>query len=226
MGINGGVAVLDIYLVRHGTTKWNKEGIWQGQRDVELDEEGVSQAQATSERFKNVEVDGIYSSVLKRAVRTAEIINQYHNLSIEKDPDLNECNIGAWDGKKLDEILLNYKEELEYWHKDIWAMVDGVEALGDVQRRAVNALKRIVKKHKMGDKIIVVAHGLAIRTIISWILNIPLNQHTSFRVDNTSVSHVVYEGNYKYILASLNETWHLEYYGLRTYLTPEEKEID
>jgi probable phosphoglycerate mutase len=226
MGIIGGVLVLDIYLVRHGATLWNKMGIWQGQRDVELDEEGISQAKATAERFKNMEIDGMYTSVLQRAIKTAEIINQYHNLQIKKDPDLSECDIGNWDGKKLEEILLNYKEQLEYWHKDIWAVVDGVEALGDVQRRAVRAIKRIVKEHNLEDKIVVVAHGLAIRTIISWILNIPLNQHTSFRVDNTSVSHVIYEGDYRYILASLNETWHLEYYGLETYLTPEEKEID
>jgi len=217
---------LDIYLVRHGTTLWNKMGIWQGQRDVELDEEGINQAKATAERFKNMKIDGIYASALKRAIKTAEIINQYHNLPIKKDPDLNECNIGKWDGQKLDEILLNYKEELEYWQKDIWASVEGVEALGDVQRRTVRAIKRIVREHNTDDKIVVVAHGLAIRTIISWILNVPLNQHTSFRVDNTSVSHVIYEGDYKYVLASLNETWHLEYYGLQTYLTPEEKEID
>jgi len=201
-------------------------GIWQGQRDVELDEEGISQAKATAERFKNMKIDGMYSSGLQRAIKTAEIINQYHNLRIKKDPDFNECNIGNWDGKKLEEILLNYKEELEYWHKDIWAVVEGVEALGDVQRRAVRAIKKIVKEHKLEDKIVVVAHGLAIRTIISWILNIPLNQHTAFRVDNTSVSHIIYEGDYRYVLASLNETWHLEYYGLETYLTPEEKEID
>lgn len=217
---------MDIYLVRHGATAWNKMGIWQGQRDVELDEEGISQAKATAERFKNMKIDAMYTSILQRAIKTAEIINQYHNLQIKKDPDLNECNIGNWDGKKLEEILLNYKEELEYWHKDIWAVVEGVEALGDVQRRAVRAIKRITKEHNLEDKIVVVAHGLTIRTIISWILNIPLNQHTSFRVDNTSVSHVIYEGDYRYVLASLNETWHLEYYGLETYLTPEEKEID
>jgi len=140
MGIIGGVRVLDIYLVRHGATLWNKMGIWQGQRDVELDEEGISQAKATAERFKNMKIDGMYTSVLQRAIKTAEIINQYHNLQIKKDPDLSECDIGNWDGKKLEEILLNYKEQLEYWHKDIWAVVDGVEALGDVQRRAVRAI--------------------------------------------------------------------------------------
>lgn len=217
---------MDLYLVRHGTTLWNKEGIWQGQRDIELDNEGISQAQAAAERFKKVEINDIYCSGLKRAIKTAEIINNYHHLPIKKDPDLNECNIGHWDGKKLEDILQNYKDELEYWHRDPWALVEGIEALGDVQNRAVRALKRIVKQHELSQRILVVAHGLAIRTIICWILNIPLNEHTTFRIDNASVSHIIYESNYKYTLTSLNETWHLEYYGLKTYVTPEEKEID
>ena len=81
MGINqakfGGVIVVDIYLVRHGITDWNSEGKWQGQRDIELNEEGIMQAQAAAERFKNMEIDGLYCSS-KRAIKLSEIINQYY----------------------------------------------------------------------------------------------------------------------------------------------------
>jgi len=138
--------VVDIYLVRHGITDWNSEGKWQGQRDIELNEEGIMQAQAAAERFKDMDIDGLYCSQLKRAIKTAEIINQYHGLQIERYVDLNECNIGPWDGKTIDQILQDYSEEVKYWHNDIWAVVDGVESLGDLQRRAVRALKKITKK--------------------------------------------------------------------------------
>ena len=54
--------VVDIYLVRHGITDWNSEGKWQGQRDIELNEEGIMQAQAAAERFKDMDIDGLYCS--------------------------------------------------------------------------------------------------------------------------------------------------------------------
>ncbi|MFA7569309.1 MAG: histidine phosphatase family protein [Defluviitoga tunisiensis] len=230
MGINqakfGGVIVVDIYLVRHGITDWNSEGKWQGQRDIELNEEGIMQAQAAAERFKNMEIDGLYCSQLKRAIKTAEIINQYHGLQIERYADLNECNIGPWDGKTLDQILQDYSEEVKYWHNDIWAVVDGVESLGDLQRRAVRALKKITKKHNLNDKIIIVAHGLAIRTILCWILNLPMNQHETYLMENASVSHVIYDGKYQYTISSINETWHIDKYALKYSITSQEKELD
>jgi len=217
---------VDIYLVRHGITAWNREGKWQGLKDIELDEEGITQAQAAAERFKEMEIDGLYCSQLKRAIKTAEIINQYHGLQIERYADLNECDIGPWDGKTLDQILINYSEEVKYWHNDIWAIIEGVESLGDLQRRAVRVLKRITKKHKPNDKIIIVAHGLAIRSIICWILNVPLNQHGTYLMENASVSHIIYDGKYKYTISSLNETWHIENYTMRFYTTLQEKELD
>ena len=218
--------VVDIYLVRHGITDWNSEGKWQGQRDIELNEEGIMQAQAAAERFKDMDIDGLYCSQLKRAIKTAEIINQYHGLQIERYVDLNECNIGPWDGKTIDQILQDYSEEVKYWHNDIWAVVDGVESLGDLQRRAVRALKKITKKHNLNDKIIIVAHGLAIRTILCWILNLPMNQHETYLMENASVSHVIYDGKYQYTISSINETWHIDKYALKYSITSQEKELD
>ena len=72
--------ILNIYLVRHGITDWNKEYRWQGEEDEELNAEGINQAETVQKRFAGDNIKSIYSSTLKRAIKTAEIINRNHNL--------------------------------------------------------------------------------------------------------------------------------------------------
>ena len=63
-----------IYIVRHGETDWNKELRRQGRKDIELNEKGEKQAHEIKEKFKNINFDICYTSPLKRARKTAEII--------------------------------------------------------------------------------------------------------------------------------------------------------
>ena len=73
-----------LYLVRHGQTDWNKNGLVQGQTDIPLNSTGVEQAQALAKRFQKENIDVIYASDLKRAYGTAEEIAKVKNMKVLK----------------------------------------------------------------------------------------------------------------------------------------------
>ena len=95
------------YLVRHGETDWNKEGILQGQTDTLLNDLGVVQAKEAAELLKNVTFDLAFSSDLLRAKHTAEIIASEHNLTVETTKLLRERNFGSLTGKQY-KIVKNH----------------------------------------------------------------------------------------------------------------------
>ena len=74
-----------LILIRHGRTLWNSSGKFQGQSDIELSQEGVSQAEKLAENFPVTHIDRVYSSNLKRAYITGEIIAKKFNVPIIKD---------------------------------------------------------------------------------------------------------------------------------------------
>jgi broad specificity phosphatase PhoE len=70
-------------LIRHGDTDWNVKEIFRGRVDVDLNETGIKQAQLLSKYLKDAPIGAIYSSPLKRALKTAEIISGPHNISVK-----------------------------------------------------------------------------------------------------------------------------------------------
>ncbi|HPS48504.1 MAG TPA: histidine phosphatase family protein, partial [Flexilinea sp.] len=96
-------------LIRHGQTDWNLEGRYQGQSDIPLNSTGIKQARLIARVLRDEQFDAVYSSDLLRALRTAEIITEYHDsLKINTDPRLREVNQGEWEGLTRDAIRDRY----------------------------------------------------------------------------------------------------------------------
>lgn len=95
---------MKIYLVRHGQTEWNKRGKLQGQVNIALAPEGVWQAEKTAEGMKDIPFDIIFSSPLKRAYSTAEIIRAGREIPIIRDDRLKEMSFGIMEGRKFAKI--------------------------------------------------------------------------------------------------------------------------
>lgn len=195
-------------MVRHGETRWNLEQRFQGHTDIELSEKGKRQAMLISHRLRDVPVSAVYSSDLSRAYVTAQIIADYHNLPVNQIPELKEMSYGEWEGKMFQEINKEYGEQFLRWMSNptIFQIPNG-EAIDELQLRVVKAITEIVEKHP-GEQVVVVTHGIAIRTIISSVLGLPLSQISRFRQDNASLNIVeFYKG--KGVVLALNDTYHL-----------------
>ena len=95
---------MKFYIIRHGQTNWNKEGRIQGKTDIELNEEGIKQAKEAKNILKDYPIDMIVSSTLKRAKKTAEIINEAKNVPIIFKEALEERCFGEFEGKTQQEF--------------------------------------------------------------------------------------------------------------------------
>ena len=90
---------MELYVLRHGTTEWNRLQRLQGQTDIPLDEEGVRLAKETGEALEYTNFDVCYSSPLKRAVATAQYVIGDRDIPIIEDYRLQEVNFGDWEGR-------------------------------------------------------------------------------------------------------------------------------
>ena len=94
---------MKIYITRHSLTTWNEEKRLQGWKNSDLTKQGLEDAKRLGNYLKNQSFDGIYSSPLKRAKETAQLI--FPNKTIIEDDRLKEMNFGDYEGKFIDEDL-------------------------------------------------------------------------------------------------------------------------
>ncbi|XP_047262335.1 phosphoglycerate mutase-like protein 4 isoform X2 [Capsicum annuum] len=156
----------EIIVIRHGETEWNADGRIQGHLDIELNDVGRQQAMAVAARLsKEPRISVIYSSDLKRAHETAEIIaRRCGDLEVIKDPELRERHLGDLQGTSLREAAksqpMAYKTFLS--DRSDQEIPGGGESLDHLYERCTSCLQRIAMKHR-GKRVVVVSHGGAIR---------------------------------------------------------------
>lgn len=97
-----------IYFLRHGETDWNLDGKMQGQLDIPLNSTGREQAYMVGQKLQTQPIEHIVSASLSRAYETANIVNSFLNVPIDKTPDLNEISAGICEGKSLRFISMQY----------------------------------------------------------------------------------------------------------------------
>ncbi|XP_022573076.1 phosphoglycerate mutase-like protein 4, partial [Brassica napus] len=158
----------EIVVVRHGETSWNAERKIQGHIDVELNDAGRQQAVRVAERLsKEPKISYVYSSDLKRAFETAQIIAaRCGNLEVLTDPHLRERHLGDMQGLVYQEASkirpIAYKAFLS--NRTDVDIPGGGESLDKLYDRCTSALQRIGDKHK-GERVVVVTHGGVIRSM-------------------------------------------------------------
>lgn len=202
------------FLVRHGETMWNRQLKYQGQSDIPLTDEGRAQARILSERLKDERIDAIYASDLERTVETAEIIAEPHGLKVLRAPLMRELNFGLWEGMTYDEIMQKWAQEYRDWQADPYNKTppEG-ESLSDLCERVSEFLKEAANKHPDG-RILVVSHAGPIRAILSVLLNLRQDFFWKFKISNTSVTIIEYDGQKELpesdaFIVTVNNTYHL-----------------
>ncbi|HHT47026.1 MAG TPA: alpha-ribazole phosphatase [Firmicutes bacterium] len=179
---------MKIYLIRHGLTESNKQKLYTGWTDVDLAPEGVAQVEALASGFSGEEITGLFSSDLRRAVKTAEIIGAGHGLKPEPSPLLREINFGAWEGLRYEEILASYEDELHRWYNDPFMCAPpGGESLRQVFTRVNSFLDDLWEQENKGT-FVIVSHGGAIRSVLHHYLGLEKDRFFELAVDNAAVS--------------------------------------
>lgn len=153
------------YLIRHGESQANKNGVFIGHTDIDLTEKGHRQAQLTAEYLKDVTVDAIYSSDLCRAYHTAEHTAHLHQLPVIPSVQLREIYGGEWENRRFDDLERDYPETYGLWLSNIGRSVcDRGESVLDLQARLLNELGRIAAAHK-DETVCIFTHATPVRAL-------------------------------------------------------------
>ena len=163
-----------IILVRHGETDWNKQGRFQGQIDIPLNQNGKAQALAASEFLKTISIQKAFSSSLSRPRETAQIILKEHpGIDISLKDNLKEIGHGKWEGKLESEIKSDWPDLLEEWKTlpEKVQMPDG-ENIKEVSTRSITGWIEICKDLKNDETALVVAHDAVNKTILCHLLGL------------------------------------------------------
>ena len=137
-----------LVLIRHGETDWNVEGRYQGQADPPLNAHGVAQSKELAEHLEIYGLDFLYSSPLKRAAQTAQIVSERLRIPLYFDSRLMEIHQGDWQTRLRAEINELYPELFKRWESEPWEVSPpNGEFLHQVQDRVVAAVEEIKVKY-------------------------------------------------------------------------------
>ncbi|MCS6966124.1 MAG: 2,3-bisphosphoglycerate-dependent phosphoglycerate mutase [Candidatus Kapabacteria bacterium] len=159
-----------LILLRHGESLWNRENRFTGWVDIDLSPRGEEEARRAGELLRAFRVDIIFTSALRRAWRTAEIVREIlgKELPIERTPALNERHYGQLQGLNKDEVRLRYGEEqFRRWRRSYDVAPPGGESLEDTQRRVLPYYRQcILPELRRGNNVLIVAHGNSLRALL------------------------------------------------------------
>ena len=166
----------NLILLRHGQSQWNLENRFTGWEDVPLTEQGIAEAKVAGQLMKKnkVHIDVIFSSVLQRATKTAELAIKEMNLEqfwsdgqllMTKDQSLNERDYGDLVGLNKEETANKYgKEQVRRWRRSYNVSPPGGESLENVVTRVKPYFVNFIEpKISEGQNVLIVAHGNSLR---------------------------------------------------------------
>ena len=183
-----------IYLIRHGEAEGNIYRRCQGQHEGRISQKGLRQIDALAERLRDERFDALYSSDLKRCLRTAGAVTKYHELPLQTEPRLRELDLGPWEDIPFGDLMYACPEQMRAFNDDPdrW-YVEGAETFPQLKARIRGVLTELGERHD-GQTIVCCTHGMAIRAFLSDILAVPSEEiHRLPHGDNTAVSLVEYE---------------------------------
>lgn len=158
-------------LLRHGESQWNLENRFTGWVDVNLSPKGEQEAARAGASLADVPVDNVFTSVLLRAIRTADIALEAagkHGLPVTRDQALNERHYGDLQGLNKKETADKYgDDQVHIWRRSYDIAPPNGESLKDTQARVIPYFDgTIAPLLRSGANILVVAHGNSLRALI------------------------------------------------------------
>ncbi len=201
---------MDIFLVRHGESVWNKEQRIQGRKDPGLSEKGRQQAKALAGRLKKENIEIVYTSGLKRCVQTAKMITRETGSDARVFSGLEEIILGDWQGRTVEEVKRIYPKVYEAWLKaPSKAKIPGWEGIGRFTRRIDGAFRSVLTGNS-ASRICVVTHLGVITAYLSRVLDTDFDLlFKTIRLDNCGICKISYDDG-RSVIHFINDTRHLK----------------
>jgi 2,3-bisphosphoglycerate-dependent phosphoglycerate mutase len=160
-----------LILVRHGKSTWNKEGLWTGQQDVDLTEEGYQEAERAGEALRDIDIDVAYVSGLKRVQETLNSVMRgmgVDAIETRVAPELLERSYGIFTGKNKWQVKEEIGEEEFHKIRRGWdTPIPEGESLKEVFDRAVPYYEESIRPElQAGKTVIISGHGNTLRALI------------------------------------------------------------
>ena len=152
---------------------------------------------------------GFYTSDLKRAFETADLIGEATGVAPVPRPGLREIYLGEWEGLNTEELAERFPDAWARWTDEpSWDVVPGGEGAATFEARVNAELDTILARHEHGD-IVVVTHGGVIQVALHRVVGRPNHGLFPFRIQNASIS-VIERRNGRFVVSGVNDTGHLE----------------
>lgn len=199
-----------LYIVRHGQTDLNKQGIVQGRgRNTDLNDEGRRQAQLFHEAYKDVSFNKIYISELKRTQQSIQPFID-DGIPFEKLLGLDELAWGILEGQpSTPENKAAFMKLMRDWlDGKLDSKFEGGESPNEVKARQLEALK-VIMSHPEEKTVLICMHGRAMRLFLCVLQNMPLTEMENFPHQNLVLYKVTWDGA-KYAVVDFNNAQHLK----------------
>ena len=197
-----------LILVRHGETVWNVEKIYRGRADVNLDEVGIKQAELLGRYLSNWELEAIYSSPLRRALDTADIIARYQKIGMHIAEGLMDFDYGKWQSLPEQEAKRLYPTLHNKWHNNPHMVkMPGGESLEDVRRRAIEVVNDVLSKYQ--GSVVLVSHRVVNKVLICSLLGLDNSYFWNIKQDVGGITIFNYVDG-RFVLTKHNDTSHLK----------------
>jgi probable phosphoglycerate mutase len=199
-----------LYIVRHGQTDLNKQGIVQGRgRDTDLNATGRKQASQFYDAYKSVPFDKIYISELKR---TQQSIQPFIDLGIpyEKLSGLDELAWGVFEGQESTPATKKaFLKLLRSWMDgNLDTKFEDGESPNEVRLRQIEALATIIS-HTEESNVLICMHGRAMRLFLCLLMGKPLTEMENYPHQNLVLYKVTYDGE-RFEIVDFNNAAHLK----------------
>lgn len=184
---------MEIYLIRHGETDWNKEFRFQGRTDIPLNEFGRELARLTSDGLKDIPFEAAFCSPLNRAFETAKTIIRDRDISLTVDPRLIEVSFGIMEGCNFVEAAKDPSDPIHNFlkHPDQYQAPEGAESFAEIYARSAEFMEQVIRPlENQYQTILIVAHGALNRSIMNRIAGIPLENFWGIKLPNCAVSRL------------------------------------
>ena len=197
-----------IYILRHGETDFNKRGMVQGRGvNASLNEAGISQARKAGEHLSKIPFDLVYTSDL---IRTHETVAQFslNGALMKSHSGFDEISWGNQEGKEASYEAKNlYADTVNGWRRgELDLNVGGGENPIQVMDRQKEAMAELMKHN--AENVLICMHGRAMRVLLCWMLNYPLNYMDGFPHNNCSF-YTLEQRKDSFILKTFNHVDHL-----------------